>query len=50
MSAILEVEEKLDTQLSGEFSLYRLPVEDYEKMIKFGICNDDNKIELRNKN
>jgi Uma2 family endonuclease len=46
MSSVLEVEEKLDAQLNGGFSLYRLRVEDYEKMIEFGIFNDDHKIEL----
>jgi Uma2 family endonuclease len=46
MSAVLEIEEKSDAQLNGGFSLYRLRVEDYEKMIEFGIFNDDDKIEL----
>jgi Uma2 family endonuclease len=50
MSAVLEIEKEVSVpqnQTNGEFfEEYRLRVEDYEKMIEFGIFNDDDKIEL----
>lgn len=50
MSTVLETDETIFTPQSQTtdkgFSEYRLRVEDYEKMIEFGIFNDDDKIEL----
>ena len=48
MSAVLETNEmSLVSQANGSvFSLYLLPVEDYEKMIDCGIFDEDEKIEL----
>jgi Uma2 family endonuclease len=48
MSSVLELKEKTPVpQLqAGEFSLYRLRVEDYEKMVEYGIFDEDEKIEL----
>ncbi|MEK7724699.1 MAG: Uma2 family endonuclease [Acidobacteriota bacterium] len=50
MATVLEIEEKVSVpqnQTNGNpFEEYRLRVEDYEKMIEFGIFNDDDKIEL----
>lgn len=48
MSAVLETNEmSLVSQANGSvFSLYLLPVEDYEKMIEHGIFDEDEKIEL----
>jgi hypothetical protein len=50
MSTVLELEEKnsIPQPQKNEsiFSEYRLQVEDYEKMIEYGIFNDDDKIEL----
>jgi len=48
MSAVLELKEKTPvSQLpASEFSLYRLRVEDYEKMVEYGIFDEDEKIEL----
>ncbi|HRH42632.1 MAG TPA: Uma2 family endonuclease [Pyrinomonadaceae bacterium] len=50
MSAVIELEETISVpqnQTNGSvFSEYRLRVEDYEKMIEYGIFNDDDKIEL----
>lgn len=50
MSAVIELEETISApqnQTNGSvFSEYRLRVEDYEKMIEYGIFNDDDKIEL----
>lgn len=50
MATVLEIEEKVSVpqnQTNGSvFDEYRLRVEDYEKMIEFGIFNDDDKIEL----
>lgn len=50
MAAVLEVEKTVSVppnQTNGNpFEEYRLRVEDYEKMIEFGIFNDDDKIEL----
>lgn len=48
MSAVLELQEKLIVSQSNgdESRLYRLRVEDYEKMIEFGIFDEDEKIEL----
>jgi len=48
MSAILETREKLPLPpfSDGAFSPYRLRVEDYEKMVDYGIFGEDEKIEL----
>ncbi|MCU0238446.1 MAG: Uma2 family endonuclease [Pyrinomonadaceae bacterium] len=50
MSAVLEIEKSVllpeNKASNGVFNEYRLRVEDYEKMIEFGIFNDDDKIEL----
>lgn len=48
MAAVLEETVSIpQNQTNGElFEEYRLRVEDYEKMIEFGIFNDDDKIEL----
>ena len=48
MSAVLEIQEKtLFPQSNGdESNLYRLSVEDYEKMIEYGIFDENEKIEL----
>ena len=50
MSAVLELKEKtFAPQLNGDdFNLYRLRVEDYEKMVEHGIFDEDEKIELWN--
>jgi Uma2 family endonuclease len=50
MSDVLEIEKSVllpeNKASNGVFTEYRLRVEDYEKMIEFGIFNDDDKIEL----
>ncbi len=48
MSAILETREKLPLPQFGDgaFSPHRLRVEDYEKMVEYGIFGEDDKIEL----
>ncbi len=48
MSAVLELKEKTPVpQLNAnEYNLYRLRVEDYEKMVEHGIFDEDEKIEL----
>ena len=50
MSVVLEVEEKLDTnsedQANGKFTLHRLRVEDYDRMIEYGIFDENERIEL----
>jgi Uma2 family endonuclease len=50
MSAVLELQEKIPVaQTNGdEPVLYRLRVEDYEKMIEFGIFDEDERVELWN--
>lgn len=48
MSAVIEAEQNVfvsQNQTNG-LSEYRLRVEDYEKMIEYGIFNDEDKIEL----
>ncbi|MBX7174130.1 MAG: Uma2 family endonuclease [Pyrinomonadaceae bacterium] len=49
MSAVLEMEKTISAPLNQNesvFDEYRLKVEDYEKMIEYGIFDDDDKIEL----
>lgn len=48
MSAVLEIQEKVFVPQSNgdESNLYRLSVEIYEKMIEYGIFDEDEKIEL----
>ena len=48
MSAVIEAGESVSISESkpGGFGEYRLRVEDYEKMIEYGIFNDEDKIEL----
>lgn len=49
MSTVLEVEEKVskaEFQSNGGFSHYRLRVEDYDKMIEYGIFDEDDRVEL----
>lgn len=50
MSAVLELQEEISVSpLNGiESNLYRLRVEDYEKMIEFGIFDEDERVELWN--
>lgn len=50
MAVVLEVEEKLEknskNRANGKFTLHRLRVEDYDKMIECGIFDEDEQIEL----
>lgn len=48
MSAVLELQENTSIlQINGnESNLYRLHAEDYEKMVEYGIFDEDEKIEL----
>jgi Uma2 family endonuclease len=48
MSAVLEIQEQTTNSRSNgdDSEVYRLRVEDYEKMIEFGIFDEDEKIEL----
>ncbi len=48
MSAVLQLQEKIPVSLvdGDESLLYRLRVEDYEKMIEHGIFGEDERIEL----
>ncbi len=46
MSAVLEKAEIIKPETSGGLPIYKLTVEDYEKMIEHGIFDEDDRVEL----